>query len=263
MCFIDFEKAFDSVHQETLWQLMKHYGIPEKLITIVKRMYDNNESAVITSSGNTEWFKIKSGVKQGCNMSGFLFLIVIDWIMKKSTAENITGIRWNFTTKLDDLDYADDIALLSSTKEQLQRKFKDVSKHAHSTGLKINSVKTKVMRINANNNQAITSKEQTEIEDVKTFTYLGAIITSSGGTNEDIRRRLGLARMTYNKLSPVWNNGQITKRTKFRLFYSNVLSVLLYGSETWKMTKTDEHLVDTFLHKSIRRILKRSTGHRK
>ena len=43
---------------------------------------------------------------------------------------------------------------------------------------------------------------------------------------------------------------------KFRLFKSNVLSVLLYGSETWKMTKNDETMVDTFLHKSLRRILK-------
>ncbi len=93
------------------------------------------------------------------------------------------------------------------------------------------------------------------MEDVQSFTYIGVIITTSRGANEDIRRRLGLARSTYNKLSPLWNNSQISKSTKFLLFNSNVLSVLLYGSETWKMTKHDEHLVDTFLHKSINRIL--------
>ena len=70
-------------------------------------------------------------------MSGFLFLLVIDWVVRKSTAENNTGIRWNFTTKLDDVDYADDIALLLSTKEQLQRKFDNVSEYAYSAGLKI------------------------------------------------------------------------------------------------------------------------------
>lgn len=219
-------------------------------------MYIDNECAVVTSSGPSDWFKIKSGVKQGCNMSGFLFLMVIDWVMRKSTAENNTGIRWNFTTKLDDLDYADDIALLSSTKEHLQRKLNNVSKHAQSTGLKINASKTKVMRLNANTNQSITSTDGKEIEDVKSFTYLGSILTTTGGTNEDIRRRLGLAKMTYNKLTPIWNNGQISKRTKFRLFNSNIISVLLYGSETWKMTKNDESLVDTFLHKSLRRMLK-------
>ena len=235
---------------------MKHYGIPEKLIQLVKCMYADNECAVITANGTSEWFKIKSGVKQGCNMSGFLFLLVIDWVMRKSTAENNTGIRWNFTTKLDDLDYADDIALLSSTKEQLQRKFDNVSKYAHSTGLKINTGKTKVMRFNTTTKQPIKSTDEREIEEVETFTYLGSILTTTGGTNKDIRRRLGLARTTFHKLTPIWNNSQISKRTKFRLFNSNIISVLLYGSETWKMNKTDEKMVDTFLHKSLRRILK-------
>ena len=256
ICFIDYEKAFDSVDQETLWNILRYYGIPEKLIRLIKCMYQDNECAVVTSSGTSDWFKIKSGVKQDCNMSGFIFLMVIDWVMRKSTAENNTGIRWNFTTKLEDLDYADDIALISSNKDQLQRKLNKVSKYALSTGLKINASKTKVMRLNANTNQLITSTDGKPIEDVNTFIYLGAILNTTGGTNEDIRRRLGLAKITYNKLTPIWNNSQISKRTKFRLFNSNIISVLLYGSETWKMTKNDENMVDTFLHKSIRRILK-------
>ena len=47
-------------------------------------------------------------------MLGFLFLLIIDWFMKKVTAEKKRGIRWNFTTVLEKLDFADDIALLSS-----------------------------------------------------------------------------------------------------------------------------------------------------
>ena len=47
-------------------------------------------------------------------MSGFIFLIVMDWIMRNTTAGNKTGIRWNFTSKLEDLDFANDIALMSS-----------------------------------------------------------------------------------------------------------------------------------------------------
>ena len=96
---------------------MRYNGIPEKLIHLVKCMYSDNECAVVTPNGTSKWFKIKSRVKQGCNMSGFLFLLVIDWVMRKLTAEKNTGIRWNFTTKLDHLDYADNIALLSSTKK--------------------------------------------------------------------------------------------------------------------------------------------------
>ena len=56
---------------------------------------------------------MKSGVKQGCNMSGFLFLLVIDWIMRKTLEGDNTGIRWKLWSKLNDLDFADDIALIS------------------------------------------------------------------------------------------------------------------------------------------------------
>ena len=52
-------------------------------------------------------------------MLGFLFLLVIDWVMRKTLREGNTGIRWRFTEKLEDLDFADDLALLSSTGRQL------------------------------------------------------------------------------------------------------------------------------------------------
>ena len=255
MLFIDFEKAFDSVHRETLWNIMRHYGIPDKLVRMVKCLYAQSECAVIDRAGTTEWFPIKSGVKQGCNMSGFLFLLVIDWIMRKATPNNTTGIRWNFTEKLEDLDYADDIALLSSTKDQIQRKCNLLNIYAKATGLKINAAKTKSMRMNTNHAQLI-EVDGTAVDDVEQFVYLGATVTHTGGTSEDIRKRLGHARVAYHRLKAIWSSSQIGKSTKFRLFKSNVISVLLYGSETWRMTKGDEKLLDTFLHKCIRTILK-------
>lgn len=88
--FIDFEKAFDSVHRESLWLIMRGYGIPSKLINLVKELYNNFECAFVDSDGHGDWFSIRTGVKQGCNMSGFLFLLVIDHIMNNSTAARDT-----------------------------------------------------------------------------------------------------------------------------------------------------------------------------
>ena len=97
-------------------------------------------------------------------MSGFLFLLAIDWIMRKTTtANNNTGIRWKMTTKLDELDFADDIALLSSSKDHMQNKLNSLNNYVTQTGLKINAGKTKVMWLNANNSQAITINEKDEM----------------------------------------------------------------------------------------------------
>ena len=100
---------------------MRIYGIPLKMINLVKALYDYFECAIVDGEDTTDWFKVKTWVKQGCSMLGLLFLLALDWVMRRTQREGTTGIRWKFVTKLEDLDFADDIALLSSTKQQQQQ----------------------------------------------------------------------------------------------------------------------------------------------
>ena len=244
ICFIDYEKAFDSVHRETLWRIMGLYGIPPKLVRMVQAMYKGSKCAVIDGGGKTDWFDIKSGVLQGCVMSGFLFLLVIDWVMRKSLREGNTGIRWRFTDKLEDLDFEDDLALLSSTR-QLQLKNERLSNASKGAGLKININKTKVMRFNAASEEKVIVNGE-ELEDVDSFVYVGAKVSTAGGADDDITSRLCKARAVFGKLSGVWKSSILSKSTKIRLFKSNVIAVLLYGCESWRMTKGDEAKLDTF-----------------
>lgn len=189
-------------------------------------------------------------------MSGFLFLLVIDWIMRRTVTGANTGIRWKLWSKLDDLDFADDIALTYSTKCQIQQKVTNLSTTSKTTGLKINSEKTKLLsRLNTTSNKNVQIDEH-DIEAVESFVYLGAYISKSGGTEEDIKARLGKARAAYSKLDKIWKNSQFTYKTKIKIFKSYVISVLLYSCECWRMTKTDEKKLDAFLHKSLRRMFK-------
>ena len=75
------------------------------------------------------------------------------------------------------------------------------------------------------------------MEIVESFTYLGSIIDGKGGTEADVRTRIGKARTAFANLSNVWKASKISISTKIRLFNSNVKSVLLYGCETWKTTQ--------------------------
>lgn len=76
-------------------------------------MYDGSTTCVIENGKTTDWFKVQTGMRQGCVMSGFLFIIVVDWIMG-STNNRKRGIRWKLMSTLEDLDYADDLAWISS-----------------------------------------------------------------------------------------------------------------------------------------------------
>ena len=92
--FVDFEKAFDSVHRESLWNIMRCYGVPDKLIRMVQLLYKDTQCAVIDEGEESEWFSVKTGVKQRCSMSGFLFLLVLYFVMRKTTKDKDTGLRW-------------------------------------------------------------------------------------------------------------------------------------------------------------------------
>ena len=84
------------------------------------------------------------------------------------------------------------------------------------------------------------------IEEVDEFKYLGSIISKNGGTDEDIQARIGRARQTI-AMRPVWRSTALTTKTKLGVFESNVKGVLLYGSETWKLTKGVKQKLQVFI----------------
>jgi hypothetical protein len=88
---------------------MAHYGIPQTFINIIRSSYNNMQCRVIHEGKLTESFDVKTGVKQGCLLSPFLFLLAIDYIMRESTEGKRNGIQWTMWQQLDDLDFADDI----------------------------------------------------------------------------------------------------------------------------------------------------------
>ena len=252
--FIDFQKAFDSVDRGTIWKLLEHYGIPDLFIKLIQQLYNNAECQVIHNGKLTEPFTIQTGVRQGCMLSPMIFLIVVDWIMRQTTRNNNTGIKWTLTEFLEDLDFADDLCLTSQNQQHMQNKTNKLTEEAAKTGLKINKDKTEVMRRNAKQNNPI-SLDGEPLEEVDKFTYLGSIVSNTGGTDEDIQARINKARHAFVTLRPIWKSSTLSKRHKLRIFNSNVKSVLLYGSETWRETKTLSKKLQTFVNKCLRQIL--------
>jgi hypothetical protein len=55
---------------------------------------------------------VKSGVRQGCTRSPILFVVVINWVMPKTTSDKPRGVQWTLFSQLEDLDFADDLAFL-------------------------------------------------------------------------------------------------------------------------------------------------------
>ncbi|XP_052271877.1 uncharacterized protein LOC127872590 [Dreissena polymorpha] len=91
--FVDFEKALESLHRDSLWKILRHYGIPQKLVNVIRSLYENFECRVIHNNLLTEPFQVETGVKQGCILSPLLFSMAIDWIMRRNTEGRRQGIQ--------------------------------------------------------------------------------------------------------------------------------------------------------------------------
>ena len=198
---------------------------------------------------------MKTGVRQGCLLSPFLFILVIDWIMKTTTTGRNNGIQWTLRTQLDGLDFADDLALLSHSHSQMQDKTTVLETISAGTGLKINRKKTELMKMNTTANAPVAVGGE-PIREVESFTYLGSVVDQQGGTYREVTARIGNARAVFVMLKNIWASRGISMRTKLRIFSSCVKSVLLNGCETFRTTQTMQQEIQKFFNTCLGRIYK-------
>ena len=78
MAFVDLEKAFDRVPREVVWWALRHLGVEEWLVTVIRAMYEGATTAVKMKDEESDGFEVKVGVHQGSMLSPLLFIIVME-----------------------------------------------------------------------------------------------------------------------------------------------------------------------------------------
>ena len=127
-----------------------------------------------------------------------------------------------------DLDFADDIGLISNTTAQAQMLLNELEKAELQVGLHMNASKTKCMIFNQDQIDDIQTPDGSKHEVVTDFKYIGAWI---GSSQHDIQVRKALAWKSCNALSKICKSS-LCRNIKERLFQANVGSVFLYEAET-------------------------------
>ncbi|XP_073786112.1 uncharacterized protein [Danio rerio] len=170
--------------------------------------------------------------------------------MRTSTSEHRTGIQWTLWNHLENLDFAYNLTLLSHNQ---QEKPIVLAATSSQVGLNIHTEKSKIVKINTSCNNPVTLNGSS-LEEVQFFTYLGSIIDQQSGTDKDVKARIK-ARAAFIQIKNIWASRELTMTTKICLFNSNVNSVLLYGVETWRITKASTRKIQTFINTCLRKIL--------
>ena len=182
-----------------MMQILKTYGVPSELIGAISKLYENTKARVLTPDGETELFDILAGVLQGDTLAPYLFAIVLDYVMRCTICGREAELGFQLQKArsrryapiiLTDLDFADDIALVSSEIEQAQEFITRLESEASQVGLHLNATKTEFMQYNQDSSPTITTSSGQNLKEVENFKYLGGWMQS---TEKDFSIRKTLA----------------------------------------------------------------------
>ena len=249
LVFVDFSKAFDSVDRSKMFEILKLYGIPEEIVAAIRVMYTDNTSTIMTTDGETPAFPILAGILQGDTLAPFLFIMVVDYVMRVSV-DTISEKGYQLHPRkssrhpaqhLTDTDFADDIALISHSLEHAQDLLQSLEQASNGVGLYLNETKTECLsRVLTNADLVVKTLGGASLKMVEDYVYLGSFISSS---EKDFNTRKGMAWSACNDMHKIWTS-QLPRRIKIEIFRATVEPILLYGSETWTLSRKLEKRLD-------------------
>ena len=160
-------------------------------------LYTDTVSCVRLEGELSDWFQFSCGVRQGCTVAPSLFLLPVDWVIERTSHGGFLGATLG-TETFTDLDYADDVALLSEMLEVLLLALDVLKNEASPLGLEVNWQKTKIQStIDSATLPPSVLVAGNSVDIVESFVYLGSEIHSTGSSESEVRRRIGLAKNLF------------------------------------------------------------------
>lgn len=144
--FLDFEKAFDSIEWNYLQKCLETFNFGPQLRQWVNVIYNDISSCILNNGFATRHFNLERGVRQGCPLSGILFVIGIEILGNAIRRSNeIKGIQIDANNTLKITQYADDTTLFLRDIQSLHNLFNLLTQFENCSGLRINQSKSELL----------------------------------------------------------------------------------------------------------------------
>jgi hypothetical protein len=245
--FIDFSKAYDYVYRAGLFVKMSMLGFEGSIMVLLASLYDDVRSRVRVDGALSPPFRHDVGVRQGCVLSPFLFAMFVDDFPLFLEQHGCEGVKMH-ENLIRCLMYADDIVLVSSEANDLQKMLYALDYYCCIWRLFVNLAKSEVMvfespwlkrkrNLQQGNDPERVSVSFTfqgkEMAIVEKYKYLGAIFRSDGSLSLSIDRRVEAAGKAFYWLTRRASAFRLTAAWAARLYNVFVLSNLVAGGEIW------------------------------
>ena len=210
--FVDFTKAFDSIHRGEMEQILLAYGLPKETVAAIMILYRNTKVKVRSPDGDADYFDIVAGVLQRNTLAPYHFIICLDYVLgtsidkiKENDFELKKKRRYPAKT-ITNADYADDIGLLANVPAHAETLLHSLERAAAGIGPHVNAHKTKYMCFNQTGD--ISTLNGNSLKQVDKFTYQGSSFSFTG---TDIDTRQTKVWTATDRLSVVWKSDQTDK----------------------------------------------------
>lgn len=261
LILLDWEKAFDKVSHKKLIETLRLLLIPEKIVNLISSFYSKPQFKVKTGADESTWRTQMAGIRQGCPLSPYLFVLLMGALFSdlkkelctKRQQEPIDGIHFS------EVLYADDTLTFGANTHCINVLLHAIERHSKYFGLQLNYDKC----VNITANQRISSvrfsldgpAQGRLVPRKHAASYLGSLLTDSFDNRAEILNRLGDCIATANRMKVFWNKANTSVRWKLQVLNAIIRSKLLYGLECIQLTSSDISRLNAFQNKCLRRIL--------
>ena len=272
-CFIDYEKAFDTIDRVALWGKLIENDINGNVFQVIFNMYKNAKSCVKNETFMSGVFACNMGVRQGENLSPLLFSIFLN-DFEKTLSKKYSGLTeintlsrilstedMEFFINMYVLLYADDTLVLAESPGELQNALNEVYLYCQKWGLKIstkkikNKSKTRIVifskgRVKTEHNFKMgTTKIDTDTD----YCYLGVVFNFNGKFSKAITERINLAQKSLFSLNAKAERLHLPVDIHIDLFHKTIVPILIYGCEVWGFASLVK--LEIFYRKFLKRVL--------
>ena len=262
--FSDFEKAFDSLDHAYLKKCLKHLNFGEEFLRWIDLFYKDAKSCVTNNGYMSNLFPVERGVRQGCPLSPYLFIIAIELLsFKITTTKSIKGFEL-FREVIKKSLFADVASfILDGSLKSLENLIDVMDNFSYLSGLKLNTKKCQILRIGA------TKKHEFEYLKHRKFKWSSTEASSLGMTFTTVKANLFQANLepkiiNFENCLKQWHHRKLTLKGKITVIKNYALPKLVYvlsslTNPPQKTVKRIEKMMYNFLWDGKPEKIKRET----
>ena len=229
------------------------------MIKVIEALYKEPRFQVEIEGVSSEWKEQKAGIRQGCPLSPYLFIIYMTVMFSDVKMEvRGLGLKYRVTgANFDEVLFADDTICISTNTRAMNRMLSAIERIGKRSGMRLNKAKCEALQFNQQGK--IVFQDKTPVRSVEESKYLGCVLRRDNNIIKEVRGRIREAATVLRKMHVFWRHSNCTVRFKLIVLNAILYAKVLYGLESAELPITATKALDVFQLKCLRKILKMTT----